>query len=65
MKEPALVATFSYEALPAAALKARMALRSKLHKRQRESTVTTYCKAVNYFLGTYASDDKSPKQRLI
>lgn len=31
--------------------------RSNCHKLQRKSTVSSYCKAVNYRLETYATDD--------
>lgn len=40
-----------------ASSRVRIALKSELHKRQKEGTVTLYCEAVNYFLETYATDD--------
>lgn len=41
----------------AAALNVRIALPSKRHRFQKESTVTTYCEAINYPVDTYAGDD--------
>lgn len=36
---------------------ARIALKKSWHKCQKEGTVTSYCKAVNYLLKTYSKDD--------
>lgn len=41
----------------AAALNARIALNLKLHKRQKEGTETSCCKAVNCLLVSYAMND--------
>lgn len=38
------------------AMKVCIAPRSKSHKRQKEGTVTSYCKAMNYKLKKYATD---------
>lgn len=44
--------------LPAVAdFKAFIAHKSKLHKRQTEGTVTSYCKAINYLLEMCVTDD--------
>lgn len=55
--EPPLDVTLLLKVTAPAALNARTALKPKLHKREENDTITSYCKAVNYMLETYATDN--------
>lgn len=52
-----MASTILYEELPDAAPNARMALRPKTNKCQKEGRVTYYCDAINNVLKTYETDD--------
>lgn len=57
-EEAALWLLFFFMKRPAAArLDARVALRSKSHRRHKEGKVMTYCDALNYLVEAYATDD--------
>lgn len=56
MKEPSC-ACYTFMKCPVAALKARIPLKPKFHKAQKQGTVASYCETVFYLLKTYANDN--------
>lgn len=52
-----MIVTLFMKCTTSAALNTCISLGSEFHKREDEGTFTSYCKAVNYFLAIYATDD--------